>query len=306
MSNTTFTFTTPDHVEIFVRKWAPGAGAPKAAVQVAHGGSEHSGRYERFAQFLSAAGFVVYATDHRGHGETAQRSGKLGIGGEDAWNGMVKDQKQLTDIIRNEHPNLPIFLFGHSLGSLLAQDYVERWGMDLKGVVLSGTTGVFPGLDGLITAFEQAAQGAAADEPSAAIGQMFASLNAPFAPAKTGFEWLSRDEAEVQKFVNDPWCGVLPSNGFARDFLKGMRDMWQLEKEARIPKNLPFLVVSGSLDTFGGNTQAVMPLIERYRSYGIQDLTYKFYPEARHEVLNEVNRDEVQQDVLDWLNGHLS
>ena len=100
MSDTTFTFSTPDHVEIFVRKWAPDTGALKAAVQVAHGAAEHSRRYERFARFLNAAGFVVYADDHRGHGETAQRFGKLGIGGEDAWNGMVKDEKQLTDIMR--------------------------------------------------------------------------------------------------------------------------------------------------------------------------------------------------------------
>ena len=305
MSNTSFTFVTPDHVEIFVRKWAPDTDAPKAVVQAAHGAAEHSRRYERFAHFLNAAGFVVYADDHRGHGETAQRSGKLGITGEDAWNAMVKDEKQLTDIIRNEYPNRPLFLFGHSMGSMLAQDYVARWGKDLKGVVLSGTSGFIPNLDAVVAVAEQAAQGAAAQEPSGVYGQMFASFNTAFAPAKTGFEWLSRDEAEVQKYVSDPSCGFPFSGGLTRDFMKGLRDMWQPGKEANIPKNLPILIVSGNLDPVGGNTLAIMPLIERYKSYGIQDLTYKFYPEARHEILNEINRNEVQQDILDWLNNHL-
>jgi len=304
MSDTTFTFSAPDHVEVFVREWVPDTSAVKAAVQVVHGAAEHSRRYERFARFLNAAGFVVYANDLRGHGETAQRSGKLGMGGDDAWNGMVKDEKQMTDIIRKDYPNLPIFIFGHSMGSMIAQDYMARWGMDLKGVVLSGTAGIFPNLDALVAMAEQAAQSAAA-EPSAVFGQMFASFNTPFAPAKTGFEWLSRDEAEVQKYADDPWCGFPFSNGLVRDFMKGLLDMWQPDKEARIPKNLPILIVSGSLDPVGGNTQAVMPLIERYRSNGIQDLAYKFYPEARHEILNEVNRDKVQQDILDWLNTHL-
>jgi alpha-beta hydrolase superfamily lysophospholipase len=304
MSDTTFTFSAPDHVEVFVRRWTPDSGAVKAAVQVVHGAAEYSRRYERFAHFLNAAGLVVYASDHRGHGETAQRSGKLGVGGEDAWSGMVKDQKQLTDIIRKDNPNLPIFLFGHSMGSMIAQDYSARWGTDLRGVVLSGTAGLFPNLDALVAMAEQAAQGAAA-EPSAVFGQMFASFNTPFAPAKTGFEWLSRDEAEVQKYADDPWCGFPFSNGLVRDFMKGLRDMWQPDKEACIPKDLPILIVSGSLDPVGGNTQAVMPLIERYRSNGIQDLAYRFYPEARHEILNEVNRDKVQQGILDWLNTHL-
>jgi alpha-beta hydrolase superfamily lysophospholipase len=301
MSDTTFTFTSPDKVEIFVRKWASLGGMPKGAVQIAHGAAEHSQRYERLAQFLNAGGYVVYANDHRGHGRTALRSGKLGVAGADAWNGFVKDAGQLTDIVRRDYPISPIFFFGHSMGSLIAQDCMARWGAEFTGVILCGTTGFLPGLDALVSHMGQAAQ-TAADEPSTVFGQIFASFNAPFAPGKTAFEWLSRDESEVQKYVTDPLCGFLFSNGLAYEFLKGLRELWKPEKEARIPKSLPILVISGDKDPVGGNTLGITPLLERYKSMGMQNLTRKFYPDARHEILNETNRDEVQRDILSWLN----
>lgn len=301
MPDTTFTFTSPDQVEIFVRKWDSPGGIPKGAVQIAHGAAEHSQRYARLAQLLNAGGYVVYANDHRGHGQTALRAGKLGVAGADAWNGFVKDARQLTDIIRRDYPNSPVFLFGHSMGSLIAQDYMARWGADLTGVVLCGTTGFLPGLDALVAHMEQAAQ-TAPDGPSTVFGQIFASFNAPFAPGKTGFEWLSRDESEVQKYVTDPLCGFMLSNGLAYEFLKGLRELWKPEKEARIPKALPILVISGDQDPVGGNTLGITPLLERYKSMGVQNMTHKFYRDARHEILNETNRDEVQRDVLAWLN----
>ncbi len=306
-SDATFTFTAPDGVEIFVRRWwAPDKGAPKGIIQILHGASEHSLRYESFAKFLNAAGYVVYADDHRGHGETAKLAGlKLGVAGEDAWNKIVNDSKQLTEIIKKEHPNLPVFLIGHSMGSLLIQDYTERWGSEVNGVVLTGTTGTFPNLDAVISQAEKETQSAGNQEPSNVYVQMFGSLNKSFVPAKTGFEWLSRDEAEVQKYVNDPSCGFIFSNALTVNFLKGLREMWRSEKEMLIPKNLPVLIMSGGSDAVGGNTLAVLPLIDRYKSQGIKDLTYKFYPEARHEILHEINREEIQQDILKWLNGHL-
>jgi alpha-beta hydrolase superfamily lysophospholipase len=297
----TFTFTSPENVEIFARKWASLSGPPKGAVQIAHGAAEHSQRYERFAKFLNVGGYVVYANDHQGHGQTALWSGKLGVAGADAWNNFIKDAKQLTDIIRKEYPNLPIFLFGHSMGSMIAQDYMTRRGADLKGVVLYGTTGSLPNLDALVSRQEQAAQ-AAPHEPSTIFSQRFTTYNTPFAPGKTGFEWLSRDESEVEKYVADPLCGFVFSNGLACDYLKGLRELWKTEKEARIPKDLPVLVISGDKDPVGGNTQAIIPLLKRYKSCGIKNLSHKFYLNARHELLNEINRDEVQQEVLAWLN----
>ncbi len=298
MPQSTFTLTAPDHAAIFVRKW--GARGPlKGSVQIAHGAAEHGGRYDRFARFLNEAGYAVYAQDHRAHGKTAV-SGKLGIAGPGAWNHFVRDSKQLTDRIKKEYPNSPVFFFGHSMGSHIAQDYIARWGKELKGVVLCGTSGVIPGLEAVVPAMEQAAR-AAADEPSVVFKQIFDSFNAPFSSAKTGFEWLSRDEAEVQKYVADPFCGFQFSNNLAYEFLKGLFEMWKPEKEARIPKDLPVLVISGDKDPVGGNTGAILPLLDRYKSLGIKNLTHKFYPDARHEILNETNRKEVQEDILAWL-----
>jgi len=302
MPNSTFTFLSRDKkVEIFARKWDSVPLPRKGVVQILHGAAEHSNRYGRFAEFLNGSGCVVYAHDHRGHGQTAVRSGRLGVAGDDAWNNMVNDAKQLTDIIRKGYAHLPIILFGHSLGSLIAQDYMTRWGEDLRGVVLCGTTGFSPNLDDQIARLEQVAQ-ASAEEPSTIFRQRFSAYNMAFAPAKTGFEWLTRDESEVEKYVRDPLCGFVFSNGLAYDYLKGLRDLWKPEKEARIPKDLPVLVISGEKDPVGGNTQAIIALMKRYQSFGMKNLAHKFYPNARHELLNEINRDEVQRDVFAWLN----
>jgi alpha-beta hydrolase superfamily lysophospholipase len=307
MQTTTFTMKSPDGPEIFVYKWAPDAGVkPKALVQIAHGAAEHAGRYERFGRFLSGAGYVVYADDHRGHGKTAGDLKKAGIAGQDAWNGMLRDMHQLSDLMRAENPGLPFIFFGHSMGSLIAQQYIQQWGGEIQGAILSGTFGAL-GADPavIIGMVEQAAQAQGMDAPSPVFTGMFASFNQAFEPAKTGFEWLSRDEAEVQKYVDDPWCGFPFSNALVIDMFKGAADIWSPESERRIPKDLPLLVVSGDLDPAGGNTASVNLLVERYRANGMRAVTLKFYPQARHEILNETNRDEVQGDILKWIESVL-
>ena len=229
----TFTFTDPDGFGIFVYRWGP---APEiilnAAVQIAHGMSEHALRYKRVAQFLNAAGYSVYANDHRGHNKTAGTMEQASMVGPDGWNGIVKDVKQLTDIIKKENPGLPVFLLGHSMGSLIAQQYIQEWGSDIKGVILSGTFGGLPGLEETIALVEQAVQGSEVDSPSTIVAASFASFNEPFEPAKTGFEWLSRDEAEVQKYVDDPWCGFPFTNRLVLDALKGYQEIWKADNEA--------------------------------------------------------------------------
>ena len=304
MQSATFTFKAPDGPEIFVYKWAPEAGTKtKAAVQIAHGAAEHAKRYERFARVLADAGYVVYADDHRGHGKTAAVLEKAGIAGPDAWNGIMRDMHQLTDIIRKENPSIPLIFFGHSMGSLIAQQYIQEWGGELKGAVLSGTFGSL-GIDpaAAVAGAQQEAQAKGDSAPSQLFVGMFVNFNQPFQPAKTGFEWLSRDEAEVQKYADDPWCGFPFSNGLVIDMFKGAGNIWSAESEARIPKGLPLLVVSGELDPAGANTVSVNQLVERYRGHGMTNIQVKFYPQARHEILNEINRDEVQQDILGWMN----
>jgi alpha-beta hydrolase superfamily lysophospholipase len=305
MTRTTLTFVDPDGYEIFVYKWSPET-STKAAVQVAHGAAEHALRYERFAHFLNDAGFIVYGNDHRGHGKTAASLDKAGIAGDQGWNGMVNDAHQLTQIIKDENPGIPVFLFGHSMGSMIAQHYIQQWGDELQGVILSGTFGSL-GDDTAGTAVmaEQMAQEHGATTPSVLFEGMFSSFNEPFEPGKTGFEWLSRDDAEVQKYVDDPWCGFPFCNRLVADMFAGAQEMWTPENEARIPKDLPVLVVSGDKDPAGGFTASVQVLLDRYAEHGLANVTSKFYAGARHEILNETNRDEVHQDILDWLESQL-
>jgi alpha-beta hydrolase superfamily lysophospholipase len=307
MKASTFTFQSPDGPEIFVYKWAPGPGVkPKAAVQVAHGAAEHAARYARFGRFLANAGYVVYADDHRGHGKTAGALEKAGIAGPDAWNGMLRDMHQLSGIIRGENPGLPLLFFGHSMGSLIAQQYIENWGGEIKGAILSGTFGSLGGDPAAVVAMcQQAIQDQGPDAPSQVFIGMFANFNQAFT-VKTGFEWLSRDEAEVQKYVDDPWCGFPFSNALVRDMFQGAAEIWKPENEARIPKDLPLLVASGEMDPAGGNTASVKQLVERYRASGMRDITLRFYPQARHEILNETNHDEVQRDILAWMEAILA
>jgi alpha-beta hydrolase superfamily lysophospholipase len=308
MQSSTFTFRSPDGPEIFVYKWAPDAGIhPKAAVQISHGAAEHAGRYERVGHFLADAGFVVYADDHRGHGKTAGVLQKAGIAGPDAWNGMLCDMHQLSGIIRQENPGLPFFFFGHSMGSLIAQQYIQNWGSELKGAILTGTFGSLGGDNAaIVTMCQQAVQAQGPDAPSQVFMGMFANFNQAFEPVKTGFEWLSRDEDEVQKYVEDPWCGFPFSNQLVLDMFQGAGVIWSPENEARIPKDLPLWIASGEMDPAGGNTSSVNLLVERYRANGMRNITLKYYPQARHEILNETNRDEVQRDLLNWIKAVLA
>jgi alpha-beta hydrolase superfamily lysophospholipase len=304
---TTFTFSDSDGFKIFVYKWSPPGGVkPKAAVQIAHGAAEHGGRYARFGEFLAANGYVVYADDHRGHGKTAGTLEKAGIVGETGWDGMMESLHELTGIIKKENPGLPLIFFGHSMGSMMAQRFMQLWGDEPLGVVLSGTFGSLgEDIDGTIAAAEGLVAQLGPDGPSELFASMFVSFAEPFPPVKTGFEWLSRDETEVGKYVDDPFCGFPFSNGLVVELFKGGKVMWSPEEEAKIPKDLPIYMIAGEKDPAGGFTAAVTQLIERYQAQGLTNVTYTFYPDARHEVLNETNRNEVHQDVLDWMESLL-
>ena len=245
----------------------------------------------------------MYANDHRAHGKTAGTMDQAGNAGDDGWNGIVRDFKQLTDIIKAENPGLPVFVMGHSLGSIVGQQYIEEYGDGIAGVILSGTFGTLGDTAPIRMAIDAAIEADGPDAPSAVFGAMFATFNDPF-EGDTGFEWLSRDTVEVQKYVDDPWCGTFPlSNQFVSDFFDGMEQAWSPENEAMIPKTLPVYVISGDQDPAGAFTAATKVLIDRYGDLGLVDVTFKFYPEARHEILNETNREEVHVDIFRWLDA---
>jgi alpha-beta hydrolase superfamily lysophospholipase len=292
----TLTFKDADGVEISYRRWLPPID-PKAIVQIAHGASEHSARYARFAEFLTARGYAVYADDHRGHGETAKTTG-VGIAGPRGWDGMVDDLQELGAIARTDVGDLRLVLFGHSMGSFLAQLFIQRYGDELAGVVLSGSSGGLDNVGDTIALLESMGE-EAAGEPA----PIFGPLNAPFEPARTPFDWLSRDEAEVDKYVVDPMCGddAPLTIGFVIEMMKHASQAWLPENERRIPIDLPVLFITGEADPVSDGARTIRELEARYRANGIKDVTALYYADARHELLNETNRDAVQEDVAGWL-----
>lgn len=277
-----FTFTSQDGVRVHVHAWLP-EGPARGVVQIAHGMGEHGLRYAPLAEHLAARGHAVYAADHRGHG----RSMHAGPGhlGADGWNLLVDDLATLTRVLRERHPGVPVVLFGHSMGSFAAQQYVLDHAELVDGVALSGTTAV----DALLTALAEA--------PRSAAGP-FGAFNAPFAPVRTEADWLSRDEEQVDAYLADPLCGF----GLDLQGLAHMADAAaRLAAPAGLPAALPVALFVGDRDPLNGGLAHTDLLVSRYREAGLTDLAYHRYEGARHEVLNETNRAEVVADVTAWI-----
>jgi alpha-beta hydrolase superfamily lysophospholipase len=307
MKDDAFTFEAADGQRIHVYRWLP-VEQPRAVVQIVHGAAEHAGRYGRFATALVAAGYAVYANDHRGHGRTATQFGCYGVAGLGSWDAMVSDVRQLTEHIRSRHPGLPVVLLGHSMGGMIVQDYLQRFGADLAGAVLSGTTGrELPNVGEILPLLEAEMSAAGRDAPSETFLSIFANFNEPFVgPDATGLEWLSRDAAEVRAYIDDPWCGQPLSNGFVHDMLLGARRMWAPENERRVAVGGPLLVFAGDNDPAGEFGEAMRDLVARYERYGIAPITLRLYRQGRHEMLNETNREEVQADLIAWLDVNIA
>ena len=284
-------------------RWATDRAAPVGRILVAHGASEHAARYSRVAADLNRAGWDVFGIDHRGHGRTAAEHGTFGVARPGGWSAMVDDLIAVGELV-SAADDRPLVLFGHSMGSLLAQRVIQIAGNRFAGVVLSGTSGSLDGADELTALLRSVEEAEGPGEPSALFAGMFAGFNEPFAAGaaeSTGFEWLSRDEAEVAAYVADPWCGGDLTNGFVTDMIAGMATMWEPDAEEAIPRDLPVLLIAGDQDPVGGFGESVRALHERYRAKGIHRAELILSPDARHEVLNETNRTEVHDDLLGWL-----
>ena len=291
-------FTDADGIEVGYRRWQP-TGAPTAVVLVLHGASEHGARYDRFAQALVAEGWAVYAPDHRGHGLTSTSTGR-GIAGPRGFDGIVDDVHELRALALGECGDVPVLLFAHSMGSIIGFGYVQRYGAGLSACVLSGAVGVGEGMAELADMLRQAAEAGMAEEPMAAL----APFNEAFEPARTPYDWLSRDPTEVDKYIADPDCGDdLPlTYGFVAEMLRTAA-LTTPEAIGTIPKELPFLLVTGDQDPVSNSAAQVRELEKRLRDQGF-DVDARYYAGARHEVLNETNRDEVTEDVVDFFRSH--
>lgn len=295
-----------DGAELFVHQWGPAAAdAVRVVVQIVHGAAEHAARYDEVARLLAAKGYAVYADDHRGHGRTAGVVERAGIVGRDSWNRMIEDLRIVTAHARDEHPDAVVLLLGHSMGSMLAQAYAQRHGSSLHGLILSGTaSSMAEGSDDLVERVRAAIDREGPDAPSMDFAMLFAEFNTPFvdtAPptGPTGFEWLSRDQDEVARYVDDPFCGFAFSQQLVLDMTLGLEEIWSDGAQWRLPVDLPVLLIAGQEDPVGAN-DSVHQLGEAYRARGMT-VTEILYPGARHEIFNEINRDEVYTDLLRWI-----
>ncbi|WP_052091498.1 alpha/beta fold hydrolase [Modestobacter caceresii] len=292
----------PDGVDVPYRCWLP-AGEVRGTLQLVHGASEHSGRYERLAGALTERGLAVYAMDLRGHGRTAEVTGpgRFGVPGAD---GVLDDVEALHRLAAEEHPGPPRVLLGHSMGSVIALASAERDGAGLSGLVLSGPIGVSPELAETVSALDGAVAAGLGDQPLDALG----AFNEPFEPARTPYDWLSRDPAEVDAYLADPLAGdqVPLTHGYAAGVFGMSVRAASPQGVAALPAALPVLLLSGQHDPVGGrDAEQVTALAGLLRERGLP-VDQRVYPEARHEVFNETNRDEVVADLLGWLDDRLA
>lgn len=295
-----------DASPFFVNCWSPDK-EPKAVVMLAHGMAEHSGRYARLGAALVAAGHALYALDHRGHGQTAQHGLFGHFADENGWSHVVGDLSTLNHHIRHQWPQTPIILLGHSMGSFIATAYLMHHSSSVQGAILSGSNhgklGTYRAA-ALVARFERWRQGATGR--SALLHRLsFGSFNQAFAPARTPFDWLSRDNDEVDRYIADPLCGFRCTNGLWLDLLDGLQRITPRASLKQIAPQLPILIIGGDQDPVsrGGGLQR---LADALRQAGHNRTTLKCYSQARHELLNETNRDEVTQDLIDWLEQTLA
>jgi alpha-beta hydrolase superfamily lysophospholipase len=242
---------------------------PRAVVQIVHGLAEHGGRYAHFAGALNAAGYAVYADDHRGHGLTAPTLGDLGFfSAAQGWRKCIDDLVLLHRHIAADHPGLPIFLFGHSMGSFMARQLAHEHGDSLTGLLYTLS---------------------------------FRRFNQAFAPTRTSFDWLTRDPAEVDAYRADPRCGFRATTQLWVDLLDAFDQLAEPAQVARLPKHLPIRLITGGRDPVSKQGGGVESLVADYRRAGLQNVSHHLYPDARHDLLHEINRAAVMLDLVTWL-----
>lgn len=309
MQSSSFTQRASDGVEVQVYRWLPD-GEVKGTLQIVHGMAEHGARYARFAHAANERGFAVYADDHRGHGKTAPRTEDTGFfAAEQGWRAVLDDLYRLADTITKEHPNVPHVLFGHSMGSFFSQQMLFERGDQFAAVVLSGSTSgrsnPLAPIGRLVARAERARLGARG-RSKLLTKLSFGAFNSAFKPARTEYDWLSRDASEVDKYIADDRCGFDVTTQMWVDLLDGLKGIADPANIAKVPKSLPLYIVSGSEDPVHGRQKGLEMLVGDYAKAGLTRVTWKTFPGARHEIVNESNREEVTRDILDWVERTLA
>lgn len=303
MKSDTFELRAKDGASIHIYRWLP-EGEVRAIVQIAHGLAEHAGRYARFAEVLTNAGYAVYADDHRGHGKTSEK-GLVGYFADaNGWSLVLSDLRALGAKAKQEHPGKKLIVLAHSMGSFFTQQLLQKHANELDAVVLSGTNAPGSILERLgvgVAKLERARKGPRGTSRLLTF-LSFGAFNDAFKPARTDYDWLSKDRAEVDKYIADPLCGFHCTTQLWVDLLEGLQSI-ATSGFGAVRKDMPIYLFAGDKDPVSKGGKGVTELYERFISAGLQRVTIRLYPGGHHEMLNETNRDEVMKDVLTFLDA---
>lgn len=281
---------------------------PRAIVQIIHGIAEYIGRYDEFMSFLADNGIIAVGTDHLGHGKSIESEEQTGFFAYDnGWDYVVRDEEVLRLAMHENYPELPIIVFGHSMGSFMTRTLLIRYPDAFNAAIISGTGnqgaalvngGLFMG--NLVTGLR------GAHHYSKFLNNLaFGSYNKIYDNPKTEYDWLSRDEANVQKYIDDPLCGFIPSCSLFRDMMTGVKFITNKKNLTAMNKDMPVYFMSGDMDPVGECGKGVQKAYNNFLEAGMKDVSIKLYPGGRHEMLNEINKDEVYADILAWLNSKI-
>lgn len=314
MQTEKFFQTMKDGTEIAVNRWIPDNEEDiKAVIVLSHGMLEHALRYDRIGSDFADKGFVFSGHDHRGHGRTAFNAEQKGTGEfallskSDGFNLVVSDLEEIIGKVKADFPGKKVILLGHSFGSFVAQAFIERAGKKIDGCILSGTAGprrsaVRGGLfvTALMMLFHKK------NYKSIALQKMaFKGYNDRFGEIKTGLEWLSKSESNIEMYMNDSWCGGVATLGFFRDIFKGLNDIHKKNNMKKIPSSLPILFVTGEEDPVGDYGKTIRALASDYKNNGVKVVDTKFYEGYRHEILNEEISERVMDDIVSWIGSNV-
>jgi alpha-beta hydrolase superfamily lysophospholipase len=293
----------PDHIHVQAYSWLP-ENKPVAVLQIAHGMQEHALRYDHFAKWLNDQGIAVYAEDHIGHGASIRSMDEIShFPGKDDWQRSVDILYRLTQKIKTDLPGVPLFLLGHSMGSVLTQSYMIRYGNEADGYILSGAIRqpVFMASIGRFIATGLAALFGPKDRSRLIISLGYGQYNKKFKPNRTGADWLCRNSSAVDEYIASPLCGIPLTNRFYQNFFYGLIYIAQYKNLKQIPSGKSVFLIAGEDDPAGIFGIAPLKIKQLLSKYAKANVDLKLFPGMRHEILNEKNREEVYNDVLKYI-----
>lgn len=307
MKEETYTLLNDAGAFVHIYHWSPSSSKPiKAVIQIAHGMAEAAERYVDLAKKLTNEGFIIYAHDHRGHGKTSPTIDDLGYPGNNGVEGMFQDIILVRSWILERHPDTPLFLLGHSMGSFLTQKMMFTSHEPYHGFILSGTNGPQPFIGLALSLAKLESQWRGHRHPSKLLNALsFGSFNHKFRPIRTPFDWLTRDKHEVDLYMQNPYCGFLCSSEFFHGLFRLLKNLHNPQLMRQIDIHKPVYIFSGDQDPVGGFGTGIKKLTQLYHAIGLRDLEVKLYEGGRHEMLHEINRDEVMENISRWLHQHI-